>query len=586
MNSSEPSVMHRIRKYILALVLSIFIAPSARAVFNEKDLAQTLKVLRYELYKAYCEVEQNQIGFEKQDAKQHDQLVHLIQSCNELSLMLYSQKQDFTFDLTYALQQVTDQYLSFTANRMPYDNILTYFNIEIERYERLVNTLSMLPPALVEIPDSLGPGMLDSLVMALEFDKVLPNMSFASQHADDPPHALHGHEADPGEIGIDEEHFGDEGEQQVGDLRHRTFELDTLSRQDRDSCILYASRLLGMFTDLRDHMVEDSAFYETTNKRLKEAYDYAQDRYKVVQKKIFIDGQSNYWDVLTHIKRFAGRAAEDFRDKYGRDYYNNRVHSEWRGPMVVGFSFIILVYLLVAIAISFLVIKLLTRKVKVFQTESFERRELAIIMLSAVVLFTIVVAVARHFGSFRTNFFMMASGLLMEFSFLLIAVLASILIRFTGPQVNNGLRLYSPVMLLGLVVISFRIIFIPNSLITLLFPPVMLVFGIWQVLAYKNNSGKVPKADKYFAVASLVVTACVFIMSVFGYSLMGLQVYIWWIFQLILLQLIISVNELLRKYGLPANLLKIEITESAYVEDTAVVRETAQIGRASCRERV
>ena len=35
-------------------------------------------------------------------------------------------------------------------------------------------------------------------------------------------------------------------------------------------------------------------------------------------------------------------------------------------------------------------------------------------------------------------------------------------------------------------------------------------------------------------------------------------------------------NELLQKYGLPANLLKVEITESAYVEDTAVVRETAR----------
>ena len=35
-------------------------------------------------------------------------------------------------------------------------------------------------------------------------------------------------------------------------------------------------------------------------------------------------------------------------------------------------------------------------------------------------------------------------------------------------------------------------------------------------------------------------------------------------------------TQLLEKYSLPANLLKVEITESAYVEDTAVVRETAQ----------
>ncbi len=40
-------------------------------------------------------------------------------------------------------------------------------------------------------------------------------------------------------------------------------------------------------------------------------------------------------------------------------------------------------------------------------------------------------------------------------------------------------------------------------------------------------------------------------------------------------------NSLLEKYSLPANLLKIEITESAYVEDTAVVRETARRLRAA-----
>ena len=38
---------------------------------------------------------------------------------------------------------------------------------------------------------------------------------------------------------------------------------------------------------------------------------------------------------------------------------------------------------------------------------------------------------------------------------------------------------------------------------------------------------------------------------------------------------------LLEKYSLPANLIKIEITESAYVEDTAVVRETARRLRAA-----
>ena len=170
------------------------------------------------------------------------------------------------------------------------------------------------------------------------------------------------------------------------------------------------------------------------------------------------------------------------------------------------------------------------------------------IMLASVVLFVLVTALARHDGRIGTNFFRMASSLLIEFSILMIAILTSMLIRYTGAQVNKGLRLYAPIILLGLVIITFRIIFIPNSLITLLFPPLLLVFGIWQALAFRNNAQKVPKIDKYFAVASLAVTIVTFGLSIFGYVLMALQVYIWWIFQLTVLQLIIAIKDLLGKY--------------------------------------
>ena len=534
--------MNRFWKWILTGLLSLMAATPSWAVFNERDLAQTLQVLRYELCKAYNEMERNQLRFEKQDEKQHEKLVGLIRSCNELSLMLYSQKQDFTFDLTYALRQVTDQYYGFTQNKMPFDNIISYFNIEIERYDRLVKTLKSLPPELIDIPDSLGPGMLDSLAMNLS-RHVLPNQSFAREHADDPDHAGHHHD-----IGMDAEGFEAGVVDDEEGHHHASFELDSLSIQDRDSCLFYATKLLKMYTDVRDHMVEDSTHYENTNKRLKEAYDYAQERYKIVQKKIFVDGQRDYWHVLTHIGQFSRSAFSDFNDKYGRDYFNDKVRSEWRGPIVVAFSFIVLLILACAVALSFLVIKLLKKSVKLFQSQSFEKREFAILMLAAVVLFVVATLVARQTGHIGTNFFKMASSLLVEFSVLLIAILASILIRFTGSQVNKGLRLYAPVMLLGLMIITFRIIFIPNSLITLLFPPLLLVFGLWQALAFRNNARKVPKIDKYFAVASLAVTIVTFALSLFGYVLMALQVYIWWIFQLTILQLIIAVKDLLVKY--------------------------------------
>lgn len=525
----QETKMRIFKRIALTAVLFLVASVSSLAVFNEKDLAQTLQVLRYELRKAYIEMEKNQMSFESQDDRQHEELVHLIQSCNELSLMLYSQKQDFTFDLTYALQQVTDQYHNFTQSRMPYDNIISYLNVEIDRYDRLVMALKVLPPELVELPDSLGgPALLDSLTSTLQ-THLLPNDSYTDAHSDDPEHAGHYHFA-----GLEEEH------------EHASFHLDSLSQIARDSCLFYSTRLLKMFTDIRDHMIEDNEYYETTDKRLKEAYDYAQERYKMVQKKIFIEGQDNFWTILTHVKSYASRAAKDFNDKYGRAYFTD-VKSEWRGPMVIGFSFMVLIYLAIATLLSMLIVKMLMRRVKYFRTERFRKREAAIFMLGAAILFVVVIAVAKNI-SLTSHFFMMAAGLLIEFALLLIAVLTSLLIRHDSKQLNYGMRIYTPIMLMGLVVITFRIIFIPNSLIALIFPPLLIAFGFWQWASIHRNGPRVPKSDNSYAIASFVVTVITFVISIVGYSLLGLQVYIWWIFQLTVLQLIVACDDLLRKY--------------------------------------
>ena len=75
------------KKIFLAIFLFLAALPSF-AVFNERDLAMTLQVLRYELSQTYREMETNQLQFETRDQSQHEDLVRLIQSCNELSLML------------------------------------------------------------------------------------------------------------------------------------------------------------------------------------------------------------------------------------------------------------------------------------------------------------------------------------------------------------------------------------------------------------------------------------------------------------------------------------------------------------------
>ena len=137
------------RKKLIATLIAFLAIVPAFAVLNEKDLAQTLAVLRQELQMAKAEMQKSQVFISANTKATHERLVRLIQKTNELSLMLYSQKQDYTFDLTYALDEVTKEYKAFSNVRVPFDAIVTQMEIEIERYEKLIATLVSLPPALV-----------------------------------------------------------------------------------------------------------------------------------------------------------------------------------------------------------------------------------------------------------------------------------------------------------------------------------------------------------------------------------------------------------------------------------------------------
>lgn len=508
--------------YILLPVLLLLI-PFGRsgAVFNERDITRTLKVLRYELSKAYTDMERSQAGFEAQQDRQHEELIKLVKDCDELSLMLYSQKQDFTFDLTYALRRVTDQYHNFTQSKIPFDNIVSYFDIEIDRYDRLLKALKIIPPELMSVPDSLGPSLLGMLAMTLHIG-ALTDFPVADLQAVSRPESE------------DEPLFD--------------FQLDSTARIDRDSCIFYATRLLDMFTEARGMLVKDKEYYETTDNRLREAYDYAQNRYKIIQRKIFVEGQRDFWYVLTHFKQFSAKALMDYKDKYSRDFHGQTIHSEWRGPIVIGFSFIILVYLALAALVSWLATKGLKRRVGFFKTEGFASRELVFSLLVAIVLFVVLLLLAAATPKIGTNFFKMASSLLIEYCLLLVALLGSMLVRSLGSRLNRGLFIYIPVLALGLLIIAFRIIFIPNSLINLVFPPILLLFGLWQWRMFGKHAAHVAKADRALAAASLVVTAVTLVLSLAGYALMGLQVYIWWIFQLAVLQVILAAKQLLGVY--------------------------------------
>ena len=95
--------MKKIFIFALLCVLTVF---QAHAVLKEKDLPQTLGVLRAELAQSYSEQKAIMAMLEKRNVEQHANLVRMMQNSNQIALMLYSQNSDFTFDMAYACRSV------------------------------------------------------------------------------------------------------------------------------------------------------------------------------------------------------------------------------------------------------------------------------------------------------------------------------------------------------------------------------------------------------------------------------------------------------------------------------------------------
>ena len=479
------------KKVLIVLSFALALAIPAYAVFNERNFAKTLSILRSELHQEYAKMETMQSRISQSNQAQRKRLVEMTQKCNELALILYSQNQDYTFDMTYALDEVTRQYEDFTQQRMPFDEIVSRLNLEIERYEHLAEALRRLPPVLDKIeavPDSLS-AVMDTILLreqAHHHDDGFDIVGVGDGH-EEPSH-LHSHSHSDGTVHDHAHHDHLEEasdalmEALTLDEHEEPFYLDEQGRADRDSCLAYTLNLLDMYTTMRDKIVMDSDHYEGMNSRLEESYKYARERYQLIQQRIFIDGQDNYFKVLRSFPRYTRQAFQDTRRKYGIG--DNSIDavalrkSDWRGPVVVGFISFIVFYILMATLISNVVVRVLRKKYKKFQTETFQQRAPLVTLLSGVVIFAVTVMIAT--ALVHQNFFKVASGLLYIYAWLLAAILVSLLIRIPAAHIRKVSKLYIPIALLGLLVIIFRIIFIPNRLVNLIFPPVILGLTLWQ----------------------------------------------------------------------------------------------------------
>jgi len=476
---------HMTRRLFFLLFICLTVLPS-HAVLKEKDLAQTLQILRKELTAYHQELTQMKTRTRQQSESLRSQLLETLKASNQNSLMLYSQQQDYVFDLTYACHEATEQYQQFQRRQVPFKTFLERSDQEIARYDSLINSLQHMPQKM---------------------------------------------------------------------LSHQ-------AQADRTACLSLATAIRQQLNDNRSTLQEHISYYDWTERRLSQLNDYAQKRYNDIQTSIFRNGDDSYFTILSQWDRQWRRTKYTVAKKYQPNEY-----SQWDSRWIFGLIISIIFYAIVASALNFVVIRYVVPKK--LRTEEFMKKRACITMATTTVTFAIILGFTLALS--KQNFFIMAANLLVNYAWLLGVILISLLLRVNGDQIKSAFRIYTPLIAMGFLVFVVRIILIPNELVNMVFPPILLICALWQWNVIGRHNQNIPRSDMFYSYISLVVFIASVVCSWAGYTLLAVQVLIWWIMQLTCMLTITCISLYLKLWGLKHRYADKPVTKTWFYDLTSQV---------------
>ena len=443
------------RLYIIILLMVAFVLPS-NAVLKEANLDTTLYMLRTELTNYHIDLEKQNQAAKAQQLAVIQELISIVKQADQNSIMLYSQRNGYIFDMTYACHEATEQFKKFKTKAVPFRQMIKKNNVEVARFDSLINYLY---------------GM---------------NTMFLSEEA----------------------------------------------QVNRNVDLTLAVNIRRQLVEKQKQLQAYVQAYDRTDRKLQALNDYANRRYEDIQNSIFNNGGDNYLRILRNFSMNYKEAKTSVTEKYKPV---PGMMSQWDVRIIFILFSIIIFWGLISIFLNLFTIRIvITQLMKhgMFENrkESFMAKRPCLIMAMMVVTFAFILGIIRM--AVTQNFVIMASQLLVEYSWLVGVILVSILLRVDNDKIKNTFRIYSPLMLVGFIVIVFRIILIPNDLVNLIFPPVLLLCALWQWNVIGRMHNQVLRTDKTYAFISLAVFGVSTIFAWTGFTLLAVQFIIWWTMQL------------------------------------------------------
>lgn len=492
---------------------------------TQRSLNHTLQELRSELQTSFIQRSEAQRVLNNDYERQHQRMLGIIKSTNELSILLYTQEQRRTLDMAFALHKVTEGYHDFNKDKRPYDQIIIGLDYEIDRYARLIEALRRLPPELSDIADELVP---DSLLY----------------HNDSLETYLAGTVSS-----LEQEIIDIAGNDTTSDI----YVLDDSGNLYRDSCMLYAAELLKMYASNRVVVIADSTYYQEAFLRVKEAYDYAEARYTDLDEYIYEDGQVPYLEILSEFNYYWSKMKRELNDQYDiagffkasseDDNYYNKIS----GRTEKAFLLFLCLVQLIAIGIIWLPVLLILWLLKRFTRLRKYLSKMPLVLLSVLIGTVTYFLLIGNYG-FGSDYVRVGVKNLHTFLWLLFAISGSLLLRFNSERLNRGSSIYVPILLTSFVIIILRNIFVPDIFLNIILSPILLLAALWQLAICLRVRNRVTRIDSILGWISLSVYVVTLLISFFGYCFAALQYLVWWYFLLAALLTIFCISALLSRF--------------------------------------
>ena len=333
-----------------------------------------------------------------------------------------------------------------------------------------------------------------------------------------------------------------------------TRRLSERAKNDRNVCLTYAVNIRNTVKDNKQQMQDYIDIYDRTEQRLKYLNDYATKRYNEIQNSIFLNGDQNYFTILGRLKSYLEYTMSSVKEKYRP----MKVKSQWDSRYIFFLFTFIALYGFIAFMINTVAIRyLIPRR---FRSEAFLKKRTCIIIATSAVTLAIILMVMRLTVS--QNFLIMASKLLVQYAWMLSVVLISLLLRVDGEQIRSAMRIYAPLLFVGFIVIAFRIVLIPNYLVNLIFPPLLLLSALWQWNVIHRHGKRIPRSDVNYSYITLAIFVASVCCAWYGYTLLAVQILIWWTMQLTCILTITCLVGWMKQYSDSHNIYERPITET------------------------